>query len=149
MAIIRLERGPARVTRATSRRGLRIREGVIGTGFAQPKTKLNLLRINTIRGTIIVPNKSMCFMGLKLSRPSCSAVRSPHNEATQACDASWMVMASRTGIIQMAICCIVDNSGMGRAEKKGRESVTRKMGRINRLAILKLLKYNQPSIIIR
>ena len=53
-------------------------------------------------GSNIVPTGSMCFNGLKLTRPSRHAVSSPKGCATKPCAASWNVMAMSTGMIQIA-----------------------------------------------
>ena len=49
---------------------------------------------------MIVPKGSICFAGLKLTRPSDHAVSSPRRCATKPCAASWKVMAMITGIAQ-------------------------------------------------
>ena len=51
-------------------------------------------------GNKIVPKGSMCFAGLKLTRPSRQAVSSPSRCATKPCAASWSVMAMITGNAQ-------------------------------------------------
>ena len=52
-------------------------------------------------GSRIVPNGSMCFSGLALTRPSRQAVSSPNRRATKPCAASCRVMARIAGITQV------------------------------------------------
>ena len=48
-----------------------------------------------------VPNGSICFSGLNVTRPSRHAVSSPRRRATNPCAASWNVTAKMTGRIQV------------------------------------------------
>ena len=49
------------------------------------------------------PDGSMCFSGLKVTRPSRQAVSSPKRRATKPCAASWNVMAMIAGRAQTEI----------------------------------------------
>jgi len=58
--------------------------GLTGTGLAHPKTSTPSpadLNIKHMTGTKIVPTKSMCLIGLKLSLPNLLAVSSPRAKA--------------------------------------------------------------------
>ena len=85
MAIAKLASGPAPATQNMSRFGLRRLPKFTGTGFAQPKMNAglpNLASNSSIPGTSIVPTKSMCLIGLAVTRPSIQAVWSPNILAT-------------------------------------------------------------------
>jgi hypothetical protein len=90
-------RGPATATSAMSRPGWFKRPNATGTGFAQPNRK-GAEVMKSRAGTMIVPNRSTCFRGLKVTRPSRWAVSSPSFQAEYAWAASWNVMAIRIGM---------------------------------------------------
>jgi len=71
-----LDKGPAIATfAAPNRRSLKLR-GLYGTGLAYPKINPVLIKRRS-SGRITEPNKSICFMGLRLKRPRFLAVGSP------------------------------------------------------------------------
>lgn len=75
MAAAKLVKGPAMVTRNSSRRGFLNAEGLIWTGFAQP----NRAKINSNN-----PSGSIWAIGLNVNRPCCFGVISPKATATRA-----------------------------------------------------------------
>jgi hypothetical protein len=76
-----------------------------GTGLAQPNRKP--VKKKASAGTSSVPTKiDMPQCGLKVTRPSLSAVWSPSLLATQPWAASCTVMASSTGTASTASSCI-------------------------------------------
>ena len=68
VAMRRFAAGPAAATSTMSRRTLRSRPKTTGTGLAQPKRNEAPL-ISSKAGRITVPRGSMCFSGLKVTRP--------------------------------------------------------------------------------
>ncbi len=100
-AMTMLAAGPAAVTHTMLGRGLRMLRASTGTGFAQPNRKPPSQSSNA--GTSTVPIGSMWRIGLRLSRPCISAVRSPNCLATQPCATSWTVIAKTTGIAAIEI----------------------------------------------
>jgi hypothetical protein len=81
LANSKLAKGPNIAMIAISRFGFFRLYGFTGTGLAQPKTiglpPVIFANIIIVKGTKIVPTKSMCLNGFKLKRPYCSAVLSP------------------------------------------------------------------------
>ena len=80
IASAKLVAGPAAATNTISRRGLRSRAKFTGTGLAHPNMK-GARTSNSNAGSMMVPNPSMCFRGLKVTRPIRNAVSSPSRQA--------------------------------------------------------------------
>jgi hypothetical protein len=76
--------------------------GLIGTGFAYPKTGCPKRSNNA--GIIIVPSRSICAIGLRVSLPINLAVGSPSLFATKPCETSWNVIAMSIGSADIANC---------------------------------------------
>jgi hypothetical protein len=85
--------GPASDVNSPWLRGERIRPGLTGTGLAIPKARPVVKTI--IAGRMIVQNGSMCFSGLRVSRPARCAVWSPKRRATAPCDTSCRMIDGR------------------------------------------------------
>ncbi len=64
IAIKKFDPGPAKLTQDSPCLPFKL-YGFTGTGLAQPKIKGALVQIST-NGSKMVPNKSMCFMGLRV-----------------------------------------------------------------------------------
>ena len=81
--------------------GLRKFQGLIGTGFAQPKRSGPIPESVATRsitpGTMIVPIMSMWGSGFTVTRPSERAVGSPRRSAAQPWADSWSVIAKIMG----------------------------------------------------
>jgi hypothetical protein len=83
IAKIKFENGPAKDTIASSLNSLRKFFLFTGTGFAQP-IKANP-EAKEAKGISIVPTRSACFIGLRVSLPWSFAVLSPYLDAVNAC----------------------------------------------------------------
>ncbi len=90
IARTRLEKGPAKETKASSLRGFLKFLLSTGTGLAQP------IRANpekkVTNGTITVPIRSACFIGFIVILPEFFAVASPSFDAVNACANSCKVI---------------------------------------------------------
>ncbi len=96
--------GPAAAEIAISLLGSLKFIGLIGTGFAYPKTNCPPVKTNNIKGIIIVPIRSICAIGLSVSLPINLAVGSPSLFATKPCETSWNVIAISIGSADIANC---------------------------------------------
>src|SRR5262249_49344247 len=74
--------GPATATQTMPLRGFRSARKLTGTGLAYPNRNGEPSSSRT-PGSKIVPVGSMCFKGLRLTRPSLHAVSSPRKRATK------------------------------------------------------------------
>ncbi len=84
IAINILDKGPAREIIAISFLGCCRLYGSTGTGLAQPKRKGNL-KMNKVRGIIMVPRISIWGIGFRVRRPMSLAVGSPRRSAIRPC----------------------------------------------------------------
>jgi hypothetical protein len=98
--------GPAAAESAISRLGLLKFMGLIGTGFAYPKTNCPCVEMSRSAGRSTVPIRSMCAIGFRVSLPSIFAVGSPSLYATNPCATSWNVIAIRIGTAAIIIFSI-------------------------------------------
>lgn len=76
-------------------------KGFIGTGLAQPKRMGEPVKINKA-GSRIVPKRSICGIGFKVSLPARCAVVSPNLRATTPCMTSWTITENNKTIIDKA-----------------------------------------------
>ena len=100
--ISRLEAGPARVVRLSSRTILRKLRVMTGVGLAQP-TNMPLKKLSPMKGPKMisagksrVPMGSTWYIGLSVTRPCRRAVWSPSREAIQACAHSCTLSENRS-----------------------------------------------------
>lgn len=94
IAINKLLAGPANETHMRADRECwRSFHGLTGTGFAHPNPATKRSRL---------PIKSKCFNGFKVNLPALRGVSSPNRSATNACENSWTVRATKSvAILEM------------------------------------------------
>ena len=88
-----------------SRRGLRMRFGFTGTGFAHAST--GNAESAPIAGMTIDPTGSMCGIGLSVRRPARLAVSSPNHDATTPWLTSCRITATIRQPKKITACCEV------------------------------------------
>ena len=95
--------GPASATSTMSRRGLRSRAQLTGTGLAQPKIAPAWADRQDQGQDDRAERIDMPDRVERSGRPRSSAVGSPSRRATRPCATSWKTIAITSGISQTAI----------------------------------------------